>query len=67
MGTNSKSIRIRSQVGVVIMPWHWEGKVRSTDFLSVSEIVGTPVVVFVSTVRDQEKVLIQVRHTRRVR
>ena len=48
-------------------PEHWEGKVRADDFLSVTEIEGIPVVVFVATAPGTEKVWITVRHAKRVR
>jgi len=44
----------------------WDGTVRAADFLSVSEIEGVPVVVFVSVVPGTEKVYIVVRHARRI-
>ena len=47
--------------------YHWDGIVHADDYLSVTEISGIPVVVFVSTVPGTEKVKIQVRHAQRAR
>ena len=47
-------------------PEHWEGKVSASDYLSVTEIEGVSVVVFVATAPGTEKVRITVRHAKKV-
>lgn len=51
-------------IGMDKDPEHWEERVRASDYLSVSEIDGCPVVVFVSVISNGYR--IQVRHAKRI-